>query len=398
MEQPSIGLLHSITAGFTEQTVKPGSLISFSVQRKIGDHSWVVRMLGKEVKVVSDLQLEVGARLKATVQLESGKLILKIDRQAHALNNILQTSNLPDTQNSRMLIQAFMAQGLPLREEHLRAALKLFSQLEVKDSATSRLLAIAYDKGFFLTPEQMKRLQLLVFGGEYGRREGSSAQQEQQDSGRGRGQAQDQGQGQNSDREQPQERQGRQKQGKNPENRSAQSQSQNQSQNTVRRPGKLQKLIEQDLQKQITGRGSGDSLLHLFNHIRANHKNWIIIPLSFKQTQAAEVPPKDDSGILRLQLDPEGRLQQFTLSLMMHREPEPSTWHFAGQITDSRSKIHVYRGNLEQGRPNDEILSRLGKKLNNLSFEIDDTIRKASEFNPFGTEDISLLKRVDTTA
>jgi hypothetical protein len=83
---------------------------------------------------------------------------------------------------------------------------------------------------------------------------------------------------------------------------------------------------------------------------------------------------------------------------MLHREPEPSTWHFAGKITDPRSKIHIYRGNREQGRPNEEILSRLHKKLNNLFFEIDDTIREASEFNPFGTEDISLLKRVDTTA
>jgi len=386
MEQPSIGLLHSITAGFTEQTVKPGSLISFSVQRKIGDHSWVVRMLGREVRVVSDLQLEVGARLKATVQIESGKLLLKIDRQAHALNTILQTSNLPDTQTSRMLIQAFIAQGLPLREERLRAALKLFSQLEVKDSATSRLLAIAYDKGLFLTPEQMKRLQLLVLGGEYGRREGAPAQHEQQDTGQGQGQDQ----GQNSDREQPQGRQGRQKQGNNPEEGARQS--------SVRRPKQLQKLIEQELRRQITRRGSGASLLHLFNHIQANHKNWIIIPLSFKPTQAVEAPPEEDSGVLRLQLDSEGRPQQFTLTFMLHMEPERSTWHFAGQITDSQSKIHIYRGNREQGRPNDEILSRLGKKLNNLSFEIDDTIREASEFNPFGTEDISLLKRVDTTA
>ena len=379
MEQPSIGLLHSITAGFTEQTVKPGSLISFSVQRKIGDHSWVVRMLGKEVKVVSDLQLEVGARLKATVQIESGKLLLKIDRQAHALNTILQNSNLPDTQTSRMLIQAFMAQGLPLREEHLRAALKLFSQLEVKDSATSRLLAIAYDKGIFLTPEQMKRMQLLVLGGEYGRREGTPSQQEQQDS--GRGQTQDQGQGQNSDREQPQGRQGRQRQDQTHQHK---------------RDYNL-KLIEQDLQKQIARRGSGDSLLHVFNHIQANHKNWIIIPLSFTPMPVAE-ESQTDSGILRLQLDTEGRAQQFTLTFMLSSETEPSEWHFAGEITIPQSKIRIYRGNRKQGRPNDEILSRLHKKLNNLSFEIDDTIREASEFNPFGTEDISLLKRVDTTA
>jgi len=374
MEQPSIGLLHSITAGFTEQTVKPGSIISFSVQRKIGDHSWVVRMLGREVRVVSDLQLEVGARLKATVQLESGKLLLKIDRQAHALNNILQTSNLPDTQTSRMLIQAFIAQGLPLREERLRAALKLFSQLEVKDSATSRLLAIVYDKGLFLTPEQMKRLQLLVFGEGDSRREGSTAQQEQQDTGHGQNQ-------QDTEREPPQGRQGRQRQ----------------DQTNQHKRGYNPKLIEQNLHTQITSRGAGASLLHLFNHIQARHNNWIIIPLSFTPTQAAE-EFQTDSGILRLQLDPEGRPQQFSLTFLLYSSSELSTWHFAGKITNPQSKIHIYRGSREQGRPNAEILSRLHKKLNNLSFEIDDTIREASEFDPFGMEDISLLKRVDTTA
>ncbi|MFO7730809.1 MAG: hypothetical protein R6V86_08595 [Spirochaetia bacterium] len=357
--------------------MKPGSSISFSVQRKIGDHSWVVRMLGREVRVVSNLQLEVGARLKATVQLESGKLLLRIDRQAHALNNILQTSNLPDTQTSRMLIHAFIAQGLPLREERLRAALKLFSQLEVKDSATSRLLAIAYDKGLFLTPEQMKRLQLLVFGGEYGRREGSSAQPEQQDSGPGHSPNE-----QSSGREQSQERQGQQRQ----------------DQADQHKRGYNPKLIEKDLHTQITSRGSEASLLHLFNHIQANHKNWIIIPLSFKPMPAAEAPAEEDSGVLRLELDPDGRPQQFTLTFKLYREPEPSIWHFAGKITKPESKIHIYRGNREQGRPNAEILSRLHKKLNNLSFEIDDTIREASEFDPFGMEDISLLKRVDTTA
>ncbi|MDZ7793466.1 MAG: hypothetical protein U5P10_07145 [Spirochaetia bacterium] len=156
----------------------------------------------------------------------------------------------------------------------------------MKDSATSRLLAIAYDKGLFLTPEQMKRLQLLVFGGEYGRREGTPAQQEQQDAGHGH--------------EQPQGRQGRhrqgqssdQRQGNNSENRTAQSQ----NQSSVRRTEQLQKLIEQDLHRQITRRGSGASLLHLFNHIQANHKNWIIIPLSFKATQSAEEPPEEHPG------------------------------------------------------------------------------------------------------
>jgi len=384
MEQPSIGLLRTITAGFTEKMVKPGSHISFTVQKKIGENSWVVRMLGQKIRVVSDLQLRVGERLKATVQFESGKLLLKIDQQSHALNSILQNSSLADTAQNRALLQAFVAQGLPLREESLKTAFKLFYQLEVQDKATARLLAILQDKGLLLTPDQIKRLQVYVFGEEHDQRD--PHHNKNNDSGQNNQQNQN-----NQSREhgrQGSEQRGGEHKGTE-QNNSGQEGSGRQSRRKV---GPGVSATVGLLKEQILRRGEGDPLLHLFNHRKAAHQNWIVVPLSFKNYREFDTQ-KDipDTGIVRLELSPEGKPLQFTLSL-------EDLWHFSGKMSPIISKIRVYQGKNGHRDVNKEILSKLRQKLNNLPFEIDDTIREASEFNPFGIGAPSSFKRVDTSA
>lgn len=357
MQQPAIGLLKTITAGFTERTVKPGSHISFTVLRRSGDQSWVVRMLGREVRVVSDLQLQIGARLRATAQFESGKLLLKIDPQSHALNTILQNSALTDTPQNRTVVQAFIAQGLPIREESLRSALKLFAQLEVQDSRTARLIAILQDKGLLLTADQFRRLQGQVFGEE-------SPHERPQNQGQGQHQGQT---GDEQGRRQPGQQHSRQQD----------------------RKTKLLKSVTGEVKEQVQRKSNGGSLLHLFNHRQAEHNNWIIIPLNFRS---------EDTGVLRLQLSQLGKPDNFTITFNLKSAESPATWHFAGRCRPNGSKIQVYRGRHAAGKPDREILSKLQQKLNNLRFEIDDTIREAYEFDPFGPEEGTAFKRVDTTA
>ncbi len=352
MQQPSIGLLKTITAGFTERTVKPGSHISFTVQRRIGDHSWVVKMLGREVRVVSDLQLQVGARLRATVEFESGKLLLKIDQQSYAFKTLLQHSSLADTPHNRALLQAFMAQGLPIREAELKSARTLFSQLETQNAQTARLVALLQDKGLPLSAEQFKRLQSWVWGEEYTEQRGGNPGQQhsQQHSGQ-------HGQQQRSDRE--------------------------------ARKNQLSKNVTEEVKEQLQSTSTKGSLLHLFNHRQARHDNWIIIPINFQS---------EDTGVLRLQVSALGKPGRFTLTFHLNSSNSPAEWHFAGDCGAVESKIRVFRGRHASGRPDREILSKLQQKLNNLRFEIDDTIREASEFDPFGPGEGTALKRVDTTA
>ncbi len=356
MQQPSIGLLKTITAGFTERTVKPGSHISFTVQRRLGDQSWVVKMLGREVRVVSDLQLQVGARLRATVEFESGKLLLKIDHQSHAIKTLLQHSSLADTPQNRALLQAFMAQGLPIREAELKSARTLFSQLETQNTQTARLVALLVDKGLLLSAEQFRRLQSWVWGQEYSEQRGGQPEQQhsEQHSGQHSGQ---QGQQQRSHQE--------------------------------TRESRLSKIVTEDVKEQLQSTSADASLLHLFNHRQARHDNWIIIPINFQS---------DDTGVLRLQLSSMGKPGRFTLTFHINSSESPAEWHFAGFCWAEQGKIDVYRGRHTSGRPDREILSKLQQKLNNLRFEIDDTIREASEFDPFGPGEGTAFKRVDTTA
>lgn len=374
MQQPTIGLLKTITAGFTERTVKPGSHISFTVQRKVGEQSWLVRMLGREVRVVSDLQLQVGARLKATVQFESGKLLLKIDQHSHALNTILQNSSLGDTPQNRALIQAFIAQGLPIREEGLQSALKLFSQLEVQDARSARLIAILQDKGLLLTADQFRRLQGQVFGDE------SPYERPQHQNQRGC----DHGRQQNSGQQNSGQQNSGQQTGEHSGRQGGQQHSRPQD-----RENRLLKSVTGEVKEQVQRKDNGGSLLHLFNHKQAEHNNWIIIPISFRS---------EDTGILRLQLSQQGKPENFTITFNINTAESPATWHFSGRYLPKGSKLQVYRGRHAAGQPNREILLKLQQKLNNLRFEIDDTIREAYEFDPFGPEEGAEFKRVDTTA
>jgi len=384
MEQPSIGLLKTITAGFTEKMVKPGSRISFTVQKRIGDNSWIVRMLGQEIRVVSDLQLKVGERLKATVQFESGKLLLKIDQQSHALNTILQNSSIADTAQNRLVLQAFVAQGLPLREESLKFAFKTFYQLDVQDKATARLLAVLQDKGLLLTPEQIKRLEVYVFGEDYHRRDPQNSKNG--DPGRNN---------QHNQNDQPRDHGRHGSGGRGSGQKGAEQKGTDQSGSDGQNRRKVNSSVSSTiglLKAQISRRGEGDPLLHLFNHRKSAHHNWIIVPLSFenyRETDTQNAVP--DTGILRLELNPNGNPLQFTLSI-------GDLWHFAGKMGTKSNKIRIYNARSGQRDVNKKILSKLQEKLNNLPFEIDDTIREASEFNPFGIEAHSSFKRVDTTA
>ncbi len=372
MQQPSIGLLKTITAGFTERTVKPGSHVSFTVQRKIGEQSWVVRMLGRELRVISDLQLHIGDRLRATVQFESGKLLLKIDQEFHALNTILQNSSLGDTPENRALIQAFIAQGLPIREAELTAARKLFLQLESQDTQTARLVALLQDKGLLLTAEQFRRLQSYVWGEEQ-----PGGQEGRQQSRQG-GQEQHQGQddGQSKGREHSGQHFGQQN---GDQQRSGQE----------TRKNRLSKSVTEDVKEQLRLKSTDGRLLHLFNHRQAAHDNWIIIPINFQG---------EDTGVLRLQVSRLGQTGRFTLTFHINSSKSPATWHFAGSCNRDESKVEVYRGRGASGRPAREILSKLEQKLNNLRFEIDDTIKEGIEFDPFGPGSGRAFKRVDTTA
>mgnify|MGYP006286024187 CR=1 FL=1 len=377
MQQPSIGLLKTITAGFTERTVKPGSHVSFTVQRKLADNSWVVRLLGRELRVVSDLQLQVGSRLRATVQFESGKLLLKIDQQFHALNTILENSSLKDTPENRALIQAFMAQGLPIREADLQAAHKLFSQLETQNAQAARLVAVLQDKGLLLTAEQFRRMQSYIWGEEqYGGQEGRQESRQQ---------SHQEGREQHEGREQRQEGQGRRQ---HPGQHSGQEADQKRQRQPARKI-ELSKSVTEDVKEQLGHRTTDGTLLHLFNHRHANHDNWIIIPIKFQG---------EDRGVLRLQVSRMGRAGRFTLTFHLKTSNSTATWHFAGSCGQDGSKVEVYRGSGASGRPASEILSKLQQKLNNLRFEIDDTIKEGIEFEPFGPGGGSAFKRVDTTA
>jgi len=347
MEQPNIGFIKAINTGFITHSVKPGSVISFTVLEKLSEGVWIVDIRGKKIKVQSSISLIVGKKLEAKVLMKDGKLFLRILDSRTPVESAIQKFSLPRNDISKMIIEGFIRQGLPLKEEMLRKAVLLLQDIRPPDQQSARLIALLFDKGLFLTRQQFEKFHHLLYDFPVNpQRQAEARRRKQQDSGH----------------EGQKERENRRKKDKN----------------------KVRKLLLQNIQT----RGREDNLLQLFNHLEAPHNNWIIVPLSF-QTEISENAP--DRGVLRLHTVQQGRVDKFTITFSGKRD-----WHFSGDMSPGKRLIRWNVDPLPDRKGKMEIVSKLREKLSNLSFEIDDTISEVLKFSVYGDEDAPDIKKIDT--
>jgi hypothetical protein len=124
-------------------------------------------------------------------------------------------------------------------------------------------------------------------------------------------------------------------------------------------------------------------LLSLFNHRRGGHDNWIVVPF---------VP--NDGGpqaVLRLRIGEDDHVNRYTLSL--YGDP---TWHFAVKSAGKTHRLVVYCSDMQVRNQSGRLTDGLRKKLHNLAFEIDDTIRETAAFDPFVSETSTDVGGIDT--
>ena len=124
-------------------------------------------------------------------------------------------------------------------------------------------------------------------------------------------------------------------------------------------------------------------MLALFNHIRGRHDHWVVIPFETE---------REESAVLRMRILDDEKVGQFTFSVYGETE-----WHFEGRNTGKKHRIVVYSNDKRARDKSIRLIEELRKKLHNLSFEIDDTIKEANDFDPFVSEHRTDVEGVDTT-
>lgn len=348
---PSFGFVRATRTGFDSANVKPGALIVFKVIKKVDDSHWIISLKGQEIKVQSQLPLEVGSSLKAKVSLADGVLSLRLQASKNVVSQILTAASLPDSKEARMVIDAFFHQGLPLREEMLRKVLRAFLSLPKQSAEAARLMALLFDKGIVLDPQQFERLQQLMEGPYQYRPAGEARESGKREQGGRRGKH---------------EQEEREREKKN----------------------KTGAISKKSLRRQILRSSNNGNLLQLFNHLEAPHNNWIVIPLLFNEDDP-EKPTME--GRLRLHGSPDGVLDRCSLSFFGQH-----SFHFSMLLSDGRRKIELYMDPLPPKSQRSGIISSLDKKLHNLRFEIDDTIKETRSFSSIQSESLPLVKKIDT--
>ncbi|HDQ15344.1 MAG TPA: hypothetical protein ENN41_11085 [Sediminispirochaeta sp.] len=343
MFEPAFGLLRPGQIGLRSLRLEHGSKISFHVLKKINSRTWLISLQGRRLQVESRTELQVGGRFQATVLRQSGRMVLKIREQAMDVAKIINRLSLPVNDGSKILIETIMRQGLPLHEDSVRRLNDLFRALPVQTRQSAAVLILLHDKGMLPTVSQFSRLLYLLDGP-------TPEKQARRASKKGAG------------RDDPS--------------------------TAARGDGARDgRSVLRVLRERIKAAGTGDELLQLFNHLKAKHNNWIVVPFKFP---ADEHGPSEGEGRLRLHSDLNRRIDKFTLSFYGARD-----FHFTGVLQGETRRISLsleHRPPMERQR---RIISLLREKLGNLGFEIDDTIKEARNFAPFPGEDLPRVQKID---
>jgi hypothetical protein len=278
--------------------------------------------------------------MRASVSLQGGRIYLRLLETEKLARHALSNLSLPLTEEHKNVVAAMIKTGLPLKEELIARLVQQYRSLPGQDAFSARVLALLADKELLFSLEDIEKLIRSLTGAvEREGREGHRDPRRQ----RGRG-----------------ESGGRRREDKDRSRPSA-----------------------SDIRATVERSGGEEGVLAMFNHMRGRHDNWIVVPF---------VPEAGgETAVLRFRIDASDTISRFSFSIIGEE-----SWHFEGKPAGKTPRLVVYCSDPNVRAKSSRVVERLRKKLHNLSYEIDDTIRETTEFEPFVSETSTDVRGVDT--
>ncbi len=216
-------------AGFMQ-----GDTLVLKVVKRLADGMWQVRHNGRLFVINSEIPLRTGAAYRTQVYKVGSKTVLRLlvgrGKGAQVPATPVLQFGVPEDSVTRILIQALQNGGLKIDMQQLAKARAVYTRLKKKGSTSAGLLVSLISKGF--EPDSKFVETFMGFLEQHTQYHG------------------DKGQGRQRKR----------------------------GETTAPAAG-----IEAELRSQIENFGEHGELLHLFNHIKAQHENWIVIPYRVSQ-------------------------------------------------------------------------------------------------------------------
>lgn len=204
-----------------QSSLKSGSFVSFTVNKKIDTNVYKILLLGKYFNVKSTKILKEGVRINAQIFWDKSNLQLRVlEKKISGTENPANLLNMRNSVISEELIKS----NMPFDPSYFKIMEPLLPKNKKSDYKFVKILLLLIDKGIPVNDNNIKEILNFSDLGDDGK-------------------------------------------------------SKNQNRNGKREKNNIE--IKQDIKKQINKTDTGNDLLKYFNHSVAKHDNWLIIPLKF---------------------------------------------------------------------------------------------------------------------
>lgn len=318
----------------TDTGIRNGDAVKIKIIKSLAGGKWQASLGGKLVSVVSSIALRPGTVVKTRAFWHKNQLVLRIQPDAEGLSTLLKSALIPEDAAARQAFAALQRTDMPLDPKVIRKIRDLLQVSGRISPRAAKIVALIIDKRIEPTESMLEEL-ISCLDGNRGRRN-------------------------------PEDSSERRKKQKPPENSE-----------TIKA-----------LKSQIEMNVGEESSLSLFNHIVAEHENWIFVPYRIQKDEWAA------RGAIRFLTEKHGRI----LRVHVSAQAGSSAWEFViGTDGDKFNSLVVKCDDENERKRALHRLPYLQEKLRNLSIKIDDN-ETNSEYDGFSIGKSSLYDGINTYA
>lgn len=243
--------LKAINTGLKD-TLRSGSYISFTVNKKLDTNLYQILLLGKYINVKSNKNLKQGSVIKAQIIWNKNTLQLKVVEKKSLPSN-LQINEIDLSKiKKQIIVEEIINSNMPLNTSYFKILEPVIRKNKKTDHKLVKILLLLIDKGIPVNNRNIKEISNFsnnINGGNHG--------------------------------------------------------------NTKKDQRSIDKSIDgikEDIKKQIKNTDTGNDLIKFFNHSIAKHDNWIIIPFNFTFSRLVQ-------GVLKIKLNKSFVITNLVLTL-----------------------------------------------------------------------------------
>ncbi len=323
-----------LTAGF-QAALKSGDFVYISVIKKVAVHKWAIGIHGKTVPAYSDIELQPGDIIKAQVRIQGNKINLKlVEDKESLLQEKLIHQGIANDKLSLLIISSLIKGGLAVDAHIISKIKQLLKTLKKEDRGIIALLIQVLKKGISLDSPQIHELLSLLNYGE-----------------------------------------------KRKENKQRKRKQENDSHKV-----KAEQAIKESI---IRCDDSINNILALFNQLKAEGENWIIIPFDFSLEQT------DLSGTIRLLYDAYNKKVLKVCVIVWANEEQK--WSFFINSESIPRTMTIYCSKKHMLKKAAGGLHELALKLDNNNVKIDDTKFEDENLDGFyPLDEVNYYKSINT--